>query len=221
MNLSNLKKLTRKEMAALVARDIPEGSYVNLGIGLPTLVGEYLPQEKDIFLHSENGLLGMGPAPPEGQEDADLINAGKQPVTALPGAAYFHHADSFAMMRGGHLDVCVLGAFQVSVTGDLANWHTGEPGAIPAVGGAMDLAIGAKRTFVMMEHLTKAGESKIVPTCTYPLTAKACVARIYTDLAVIDVTPHGLVVRDIVPGLSVRELAGLTRVALSDGREPT
>jgi len=162
----------------------------------------------------------MGPAPKQGEEDPDLINAGKQPVTALPGAAYFHHADSFAMMRGGHLDICVLGAFQVSVTGDLANWHTGEPAAIPAVGGAMDLAIGAKRTFVMMEHLTKAGESKIVPTCTYPLTAKACVARIYTDLAVIDVTPRGLVVRNIVPGLSVSELAGLTKVALADGREP-
>src|SRR5215510_10796110 len=219
--LANLKRLSRKEMAARIAQDIPEGAYVNLGIGLPTLVADYLPKGKEIFLHTENGLLGMGPAPAKGQEDPDLINAGKQPVTALPGAAYFHHADSFAMMRGGHLDICVLVAFQVSVTGDLANWHTGEPAAIPAVGGAMDLAIGAKRTFVMMEHLTKAGESKIVPTCTYPLTAKACVARIYTDLAVIDVAPSGLVVRDIVPGLSVSELAGLTKVALTDGREPT
>src|SRR5215467_13750368 len=218
-DLANLKRLSCKEMAARVARDIPEGAYVNLGIGLPTLVADFLPKGKDIFLHSENGLLGMGPAPPKGQEDADLINAGKQPVTARKGAAFLHHADSFAMMRGGHLDYCVLGAFQVSVAGDLANWHTGEPDAIPAVGGAMDLAIGAKRTFVMMEHLTKAGESKIVPTCTYPLTAKACVARIYTDLAVIDVTSGGLVVRDIVPGLSVNELAGLTKVALADGRE--
>src|SRR5215510_1087144 len=219
--LANLKRLSRKEMAARVARDIPEGAYVNLGIGLPTLVADYLPKGKEIFLHSENGLLGMGPAPAKGEEDPDLINAGKQPVTALPGAAFFHHADSFAMMRGGHLDICVLGAFQVSVAGDLANWHTGEPAAIPAVGGAMDLAIGAKRTFVMMEHLTKAGESKIVPTCTYPLTAKMCVARIYTDLAVIDVAPGGLVVREIVPGLSVSELAGLTKVALADGREST
>jgi 3-oxoadipate CoA-transferase beta subunit len=207
-------------MAERVARDIPDGAYVNLGIGLPTLVANVLAKDREIFLHTENGLLGMGPAPEKGSEDPDLINAGKQPVTALPGAAYFHHADSFAMMRGGHLDICVLGAFQVSVTGDLANWHTGEPDAIPAVGGAMDLAIGAKRTFVMMEHLTRAGESKIVPACTYPLTAKACVARIYTDLAVIDVTPKGLVVRDIVPGLSVHDLAGLTRVALTDGREP-
>ena len=218
MNLSNLKKLTRKEMAALVARDIPEGSYVNLGIGLPTLVGEYLPKEKDIFLHSENGLLGMGPAPPKGQEDADLINAGKQFVTARKGAAFFHHADSFAMMRGGHLDYCVLGAFQVSVAGDLANWHTGEPDAIPAVGGAMDLAIGAKRTLVMMEHFTRSGACKIVETCTYPITAKACVSRIYTDLAVIDVTPGGLQVLDIVPGLSVSDLAHLSKIALGDGR---
>ena len=218
--LTNLQKLSRTAMAERVARDIPEGAYVNLGIGLPTLVANFLPKDREIFLHTENGLLGMGPAPAKGKEDPDLINAGKQPVTELPGAAYFHHADSFAMMRGGHLDICVLGAFQVSVAGDLANWHTGEPEAIPAVGGAMDLAIGAKRTFVMMEHLTKAGESKIVPTCTYPLTAMACVARIYTDLAVIDVTPKGLLVRDIVPGLSVSDLAGLSGVPLADGREP-
>src|SRR5947208_2927046 len=198
---ANLKKLTRKEMAARVARDIPEGSYVNLGIGLPTLVADFLPKGREIFLHTENGLLGMGPAPEKGKEDPDLINAGKQPVTALPGAAYFHHADSFAMMRGGHLDICVLGAFQVSVTGDLANWHTGEADAIPAVGGAMDLAIGAKRVFVMMEHLTKSGASKIVPECTYPITGMRCVTRIYTDLAVIDVTPQGLRVVEIVPGL--------------------
>jgi len=219
-NLTNLAKLSRNGMAERVARDIPEGAYVNLGIGLPTLVANFLPKGREIFLHTENGLLGMGPAPAKGKEDPDLINAGKQPVTELPGAAFFHHADSFAMMRGGHLDICVLGAFQVSVAGDLANWHTGEPDAIPAVGGAMDLAIGAKRTFVMMEHLTKVGESKIVATCTYPLTAKACVARIYTDLAVIDVTTKGLVVRDIVPGLSVSDLAGLSGVPLADGREP-
>src|SRR5215470_207766 len=213
--LANLKRLSRKEMAARVAQDIPEGAYVNLGIGLPTLVADYLPKGKEIFLHTENGLLGMGPAPAKGEEDPDLINAGKQPVTALPGAAYFHHADSFAMMRGGHLDTCVLGAFQVSVKGDLANWHTGEKDAIPAVGGAMDLAIGAKRTFIMMEHLSKTGEPKIVPACTYPLTAKACVSRIYTDLAVIDVAPDGLIVRDIVPGVSLAELAELSRVPLA------
>jgi 3-oxoadipate CoA-transferase beta subunit len=218
-DLSNLKKLNRNDLAARVARDIPEGSYVNLGIGLPTLVGNYLPKDREIFLHTENGLLGMGPAPAKGMEDPDLINAGKQPVTAVPGAAYFHHADSFAMMRGGHLDLCVLGAFQVSVDGDLANWHTGEPDAIPAVGGAMDLAIGAKRTYVMMEHLTKSGDSKIVSKCTYPLTAKSCVSRIYTDLAVIDVTPRGLVVLEIVPGLSLDELAALTGVPLADGRK--
>ena len=220
-DLANLKRMSRKEMAARVASDIPDGTYVNLGIGLPTLVADFLPKDKDIFLHTENGLIGMGPAPAKGQEDPDLINAGKQPVTALPGAAYFHHADSFAMMRGGHLDICVLGAFQVSVAGDLANWHTGEADAIPAVGGAMDLAIGAKRTFVMMEHFTKAGDSKIVPSCTYPLTAKACVSRIYTDLAVIDVARDGLVVREMVPGLSLTELALLSRVALADGRTGT
>jgi 3-oxoadipate CoA-transferase beta subunit len=218
-DLSTLKKLNRREMAALVAADIPEGAYVNLGIGLPTLVAEYLPKDREIFLHTENGLLGMGPAPPKGEEDPDLINAGKQPVTALPGAAYFHHADSFAMMRGGHLDYCVLGAFQVSVGGDLANWHTGEPGAIPAVGGAMDLAIGAKRTLIVMEHFTKSGDSKIVPTCTYPITAKGCVSRIYTDLAVIDVTYDGLDVKRIVPGLSVGDLAALSGVKLRDARD--
>ena len=220
-DLANLKRLSRKEMAARVAADIPEGAYVNLGIGLPTLVADFLPKGTEIFLHTENGLLGMGPAPAQGEEDPDLINAGKQPVTALPGAAFFHHADSFAMMRGGHLDICVLGAFQVSVTGDLANWHTGEPEAIPAVGGAMDLAIGAKRTFIMMEHFTKAGACKIVPVCTYPLTAKACVSRIYTDLAVIDVARDGLVARDLVPGLSVRELSALSGVTLADGRPAT
>jgi len=207
-------KLTRDQMAARVARDIPEGAYVNLGIGLPTLVANHLPRDHEVFLHSENGLLGMGPAPAAGEEDYDLINAGKQPVTLLPGGAYFHHADSFAMMRGGHLDLCVLGAFQVSRKGDLANWHTGAPDAIPAVGGAMDLAIGAKKTCVMMEHLTKAGESKIVESCTYPLTGIACVGRIYTDLAVIDVTPAGLKVVEIVDGLEFEELQRLTRVPL-------
>lgn len=206
--------LTRDQMAARVARDIPEGAYVNLGIGLPTLVANHLPKDREIFLHSENGLLGMGPAPPAGEEDYDLINAGKQPVTLLPGGAYFHHADSFAMMRGGHLDICVLGAFQVSAGGDLANWHTGGADAIPAVGGAMDLAIGAKKTYVMMEHLSKIGESKLVAACTYPLTAIACVSRIYTDLAVIDVTPAGLKVVEIFNGLAFEELQRLSGVAL-------
>jgi 3-oxoadipate CoA-transferase beta subunit len=209
-----MKRMTRNEMAARVARDIPEGTYVNLGIGLPTLVGNYLPQEREIFLHSENGLLGMGPAPAPGEEDEDLINAGKQPVTLLTGGAYFHHADSFAMMRGGHLDICVLGAFQVSATGDLANWHTGAPDAIPAVGGAMDLAVGAKQVFVMMEHQTKSGESKVVAQCSYPLTGVGCVSRIYTDLAVIDVTPEGLVVREIVSELSFEELQRITGVPM-------
>src|SRR5450432_4272784 len=209
-----MRRFTRDQMAARVARDIPEGAYVNLGIGLPTMVANHLPREREIFLHSENGLLGMGPAPAAGMEDADLINAGKQPVTLLTGGAYFHHADSFAMMRGGHLDFCVLGAFQVSATGDLANWHTGAADAIPAVGGAMDLAIGAKKTYVMMEHVTKSGEMKIVERCTYPLTGVGCVARIYTDLAVIDVTPRGLVVRESVEGLAKDELQRLTGVPL-------
>jgi len=210
-----MKRYSRDQMAARVARDIPEGAYVNLGIGLPTLVANHLPKDRDIFLHSENGLLGMGPAPPPGKADGDLINAGKQPVTLLAGGAYFHHADSFAMMRGGHLDFCVLGAFQVSATGDLANWHTGEPDAIPAVGGAMDLAIGAKKVFVMMEHQTRSGESKIVTRCTYPLTSIGCVDRIYTDLAVIDVTPLGLRVVEMVDGMTLPELADLTGAPLA------
>ncbi|KGF83351.1 3-oxoadipate CoA-transferase [Massilia sp. JS1662] len=207
-------RYTRDQMAARVAQDIPEGAYVNLGIGLPTKVANYLPAEKEIFLHSENGLLGMGPAPAPGEEDDDLINAGKQPVTLLTGGAYFHHADSFAMMRGGHLDICVLGAFQVSHTGDLANWHTGAPDAIPAVGGAMDLAIGAKQVFVMMEHQTKTGDSKIVERCTYPLTGIGCVSRIYTDLAVLDVTPQGLRVREMAPGLTLADLQAVTAAPL-------
>jgi len=210
-----MNRYSRQQMAERVARDIPEGAYVNLGIGLPTLVANFLPPDREIFLHSENGLLGMGPAPPAGQEDPDLINAGKQPVTLLTGGAYFHHADSFAMMRGGHLDICVLGAFQVSARGDLANWHTGAPDAIPAVGGAMDLAIGAKNVYVMMEHVTKSGESKIVDSCSYPITGLACVNRIYTDLAVIDVAPDGLRVVEIVDGLRFDELQRMTGVALS------
>jgi 3-oxoadipate CoA-transferase, beta subunit len=209
-----MNRYTRDQMAARVAQDIQGGAYVNLGIGLPTLVANHLPQDREIILHTENGLLGMGPAPAPGAEDPDLINAGKQPVTALPGASFFHHADSFAMMRGGHLDCCVLGAFQVSVDGDLANWHTGAPDAIPAVGGAMDLALGAKHVYVMMEHLTRSGESKIVPRCTYPVTALRCVSRIYTDLAVLEVTPRGLRAVDIVDGLSHAELERLSGVAI-------
>ncbi len=213
-----MDRLNRDQMAARVARDIADGAVVNLGIGLPTLVANHLPKDREILLHSENGVLGMGPAPAPGLEDHELINAGKQPVTLLRGGSFFHHADSFGMMRGGHLDICVLGAFQVSVRGDLANWHTGGPDAIPAVGGAMDLAIGAKQVFVMMEHHTKNGESKIVERCTYPLTGMECVNRIYTDLAVLDVTPAGLLVREMVAGLPFDELARLTGVPLL--REP-
>jgi 3-oxoadipate CoA-transferase beta subunit len=209
-----MNRLTRDQLAARVARDIPEGAYVNLGIGLPTLIANQLPTDREIFLHSENGLLGMGPAPAPGDEDPDLINAGKQPVTLLPGGSFFHHGDSFAMMRGGHLDICVLGAFEVSASGDLANWHTGAPDAIPAVGGAMDLALGAKQVFVMMEHLTKQGQSKIVERCQYPLTAMACVDRIYTDLAVIEVVPEGLLVREMVEGLTFSELQRMTSARL-------
>jgi len=206
---------SRVQMAQRVARDIHDGAIVNLGIGLPTQVANHLPRDREVILHSENGVIGMGPAPVRGQENFDLINAGKQPVTLLPGGSFFHHADSFAMMRGGHLDICVLGAFQVSANGDLANWHTGAPDAIPAVGGAMDLAIGAKKTFVMMEHTTKGGQSKIVPTCTYPLTGIRCVSRIYTDLAVIDVTPTGLMLIDKVQGLSFADLQRVTGAPLT------
>ncbi|EJN22772.1 3-oxoacid CoA-transferase, B subunit [Pseudomonas sp. GM78] len=208
-----MKKLSRSEMAQRVADDILEGSYVNLGIGVPTLVANYLG-DKEVFLHSENGVLGMGPSPAPGEEDDDLINAGKQHVTLLAGGAYFHHADSFSMMRGGHIDIAVLGAFQVSVNGDLANWHTGAEGSIPAVGGAMDLATGARQVFVMMDHLTKTGESKLVPQCTYPLTGIGCVTRIYTDLAILDVTAKGLKVREIVADISFEDLQALSGVPL-------
>jgi 3-oxoadipate CoA-transferase beta subunit len=208
-------RLNRDQIAARVARDIPEGAYVNLGIGLPTRVANYLPGDREIFLQSENGLLGMGPVPAPGEEDWELINAGKQAVTLLAGGCYFHHADSFAMMRGGHIDICVLGAFQVSVHGDLANWHTGEPDAIPAVGGAMDLAIGARQTFVMMDLLTKHGESKLVERCTYPLTGLACVCRVYTDVAVFDVGPAGARVIEMVDGVALDDLRQLTGVQLT------
>ena len=204
--MTNYTKRTKQELAQRVAQDIFDGAYVNLGIGQPTLVANYLPEGMEVVLHSENGILGMGEAPLTGDEDYDLINAGKQPVTLLSGGAYFHHADSFAMMRGGHLDISVLGAFQVSTTGDLANWSTGEAGAIPAVGGAMDLAVGAKQTWVMMDLLTKKGESKVVKECSYPLTGLGCVKRIYSDLATLECTTGGLKLIDKVDGLSKEEL---------------
>ena len=206
---------TKDELAARVAQDIPDGATVNLGIGQPTLVANHIPSSLEILLHSENGILGMGPAPAAGLEDYDLINAGKQPVTLLPGGSYCHHADSFAMMRGGHLDICVLGAFQVSATGDLANWHTGEADAIPAVGGAMDLAVGAKQTWVMMDLLTKQGQSKLVSKCSYPLTGIGCVKRVYTDLATLACSPSGLRVIDMVPGLSLEALSQLIGLPLA------
>ena len=194
-------KLTRDQIAQRIAQDIPDGSYVNLGIVMPTLVGNHLPKDREIFLHSENGILGMGPAPRPGEGDPELVNAGKQRVTALPGAAYFHHADSFAMIRGGHLDLCVLGALQVAQNGDLANWSTGEPDAIPAVGGAMDLVAGVKSIFVITQHCTREGEPKLVQKCTFPLTGLAVVNRIYTDLAVIEVTPNGFRLVELSPGI--------------------
>jgi 3-oxoadipate CoA-transferase, beta subunit len=205
-------KRSKEQLARRVASDIHDGAYVNLGIGMPTLVANYLPPGIEVILHSENGILGMGPAPPAGEEDYDLVNAGKQPVTLLAGGAFFHHADSFAMMRGGHLDICILGAFQVSATGDLANWHTGEKNAIPAVGGAMDLAIGARQTWVMMDLRTRGGESKIVAQCSYPLTGIGCVKRIYSDVATLACTPQGLRLIDKVEGLAhgqLEELVGL------------
>nr|WP_277626564.1 3-oxoacid CoA-transferase subunit B [Arsenicicoccus piscis] len=205
--------MDRQALAALIAKDIAPGSYVNLGIGQPTLVSDYLTADQDVTLHTENGLLGMGPAAQGDEIDEDLINAGKIPVTEVPGASFFHHADSFAMMRGGHLDVCVMGAFQVSATGDLANWHTGAPDAIPAVGGAMDLAVGAKETWVMMNLFTKTGEAKIVPECTYPLTGPGCVSRVYTECAVFLIDDQGVTVRETF-GTTVEELAERMSVPL-------
>lgn len=208
--------LTRDQIAERAAKDIPDGAYVNLGIGLPTKIAKYLPNNKDIFLHSENGLLAFGPPPTKGEEDPELINAGKEYVTMLDGGSFFHHGDSFAMMRGGHLDICVLGAFQVAANGDLANWSTGATDAIPAVGGAMDLAVGAKKVFVMTNHVTKDGEPKIVDELTYPVTGKHCVDRIYTDMCIIDVTPTGLKVIEKVDGLSFADLQAVTGATLFD-----
>jgi 3-oxoadipate CoA-transferase, beta subunit len=207
-------KWTKDEMAQRVAADIVDGMVVNLGIGMPTLVANHLGGDREVMMHSENGVLGFGPAPVAGAEDFDLINAGKQPVTLLPGGCFFHHADSFAMMRGGHIDVCVLGAFQVAGNGDLANWHTGAADAIPAVGGAMDLAIGARQTWVMMEHVAKGGELKVVGRCSYPLTGLGCVRRVYTDLAVIELVGGRGVVLDLCSGVSFEGLQGVTGVEL-------
>ena len=202
---------SREQMAARAAQDIPDGSYVNLGIGIPEMVAKFVPEGREFIYHTENGLLGMGPPPAAGAEDPELINAGKRPVTLVPGAAFFHHADSFAMIRGGHIDVCVLGAMQVSATGDLANWSTGAPGAIPAVGGAMDLVAGVETIFVITRHTTKTGEPKLVEACSYPLTGKGVVSRIYTDFAVVDVTPGGFRLLELAPGVAfedVREKTG-------------
>jgi 3-oxoadipate CoA-transferase beta subunit len=207
--------LDRDQLAAAVARDIPRGSFVNLGIGLPTKVSNHLAAEDGIVLHTENGLLGMGPEAHGDEVDPDLINAGKMPVTALPGASYFHHADSFAMMRGGHLDICVLGAYQVAANGDLANWHTGREEDIPAVGGAMDLAIGARQTFVMMDLLTRDGSAKLVPECSYPLTGVACVSRVYTDRAVFELADGAVGVRRLF-GIGFEALQDLLDVPLVD-----
>lgn len=209
---------SRQDMARLAANDIPDGSYVNLGIGIPELVAHFLPEGREVIFQTENGLLGMGPAPAPGTEDPELINAGKKPVTAIPGAAFFHHADSFTMIRGGHIDICVLGAMQVSEGGDLANWSTGDADAIPAVGGAMDLVAGVRTIFVITEHTTKTGAPKIVEKCTYPLTGRGVVGRIYTNLAVIDVTAGGLVVRETAPGVAFEEVRARTGANLVDGR---
>jgi 3-oxoadipate CoA-transferase, beta subunit len=208
--------LTRDEMARRAARDIPDGAYVNLGIGIPELVAAHIPPGREVIYHTENGVMGFGPPPPEGEEDPELINAGKKPITLLPGASFFHHADSFAMIRGGHIDFCILGAMQVARNGDLANWSTGAPGAIPAVGGAMDLVAGAGRIVVITEHCAKDGSPKLVDACTYPLTGRGVVARVFTDLAVVDVTSEGFVLREIAPGVdldTVRRLTGAPLLA--------
>jgi 3-oxoadipate CoA-transferase beta subunit len=209
-----IEPLSDVDIARRIAADIPDGSYVNLGIGMPTLVADCVGADKEIVYHSENGILGMGPAPAPGEEDWELINAGKQPVTLLPGGSFFHHTDAFVMMRGGHVDVTVLGAFQVSERGDLANWATDVVGMPPAVGGAMDLAVGARRVLAMTTHTTRAGRPKLLPHCTFPLTAARVVDRVYTDLAVVDIAPDGFLVREMAPGLTRDELQGLTAAQL-------
>ncbi len=205
---------TRAQMAARAAQDIPDGSYVNLGIGIPELVAQYVPEGREFLFHTENGLLGMGPPPDEDHRDLDLINAGKKYVTAVPGAAFFHHADSFSMIRGGHIDVCVLGTMQVASNGDIANWSTGEPDAIPAVGGAMDLVQGVKKIFVLTEHTTRTGEPKLVQRCRYPLTGQGVVSRIYTNLAVVDVSPDGFRIVELAPGIPWEEVESKTGAAI-------
>ena len=197
---------TREQMAARAAQDIPDGSYVNLGIGIPELVARFVPEDREFIYHTENGMLGMGPPPDEAELDLDLMNAGKKYVTAVPGASYFHHADSFSMIRGGHIDYCVLGTMQVAANGDIANWSTGEPGAIPAVGGAMDLVQGVKNIYVITQHTTKTGEPKLVESCSYPLTGQGVVSRIFTNLAVIDVTRKGFQVIELAPGVNFEEV---------------
>lgn len=211
--------LTRNQVAWRVAQDLPDGSSVNLGIGMPEMVANFIPSDREILIHSENGVLGMGPQALSGQEDPDLINAGKKPATLLAGASIFHHADSFAMIRGGHLDFCILGAFQVSANGDLANWATDASDGVPGVGGAMDLAIGAKSLFVITEHRTRGGAPKLVETCSYPLTGRGVVDRIYTDLAIIDICPEGMLVRESVDGLSLEELQISTGAVLRRSRD--
>lgn len=213
------KKLSRADIARLVAADIPDGCYVNLGIGIPTLIARYLPDDREIILHTENGIVGMGPGDSDAPLDLDLINASKEPVTIIPGSSITDHAISFAMMRGGHIDLTVLGAFQVSALGDLANWDTGRADAIPAVGGAMDLVVGAKKVYVTMEHVTREGEPKIVHSCNYPLTGKSVVDRIYTDLAIIDITDDGLLVSAMVQGLTFQNLQSLTAAPLQLNKE--
>lgn len=210
----NYVRRSKSERAMRAARDIPDGAYVNLGVGMPTLVSNYLPFDREIILHSENGILGMGPNARPGEEDWDLINAGKEPVTLLPGASFFHHADSFMIIRGGHLDISILGGYQVSVAGDLANWDTGDPRIVPAVGGAMDLAVGAKQVWVIMDLLTKDGRSKIVEACTYPMTGERCVTRVYGDLATLEIGADGVCAAEIVEGLSHGELERLLGTAL-------
>ncbi len=197
---------SREQMAARAAQDIPDGAYVNLGIGIPELVAKFVPEGREFIYHTENGLLGMGPPPAPGKEDPELINAGKKVVTTVPGACFFHHADSFTMIRGGHVDVCVLGAMQVSAGGDLANWSTGAPDAIPAVGGAMDLVAGVKTIFVITQHCTKTGAPKLVEYCTYPLTGKGVVSQVFTNLAVIDISPEGFRLRELAPGVTFAEV---------------
>lgn len=205
----------RNRIASRVARDIPEGAYVNLGIGLPTLVADHMAPDKDIFLHTENGILGRWEAARQGEEDWDLVNAGKEPIRLSPGAAFFHHADSFGMMRGGHLDICVLGAYQVSMHGDLANWHTNIPDATPAVGGAMDLAVGARQVYIMMELFDKQGQSKLLAECTYPVTGLKCVNRIYTDVATFEIKEDGIYIMELIGDISFEALQQKVPVTLS------